>query len=249
MKFVQGYSQMDIKSPWCLSSFDKVEKKAVIYKVDSILAPPAGFEKAIRDAIHTAKLDALPSTSKVRFTTGFDLTSAKGKLQKKFGKYKINDPVEIDNGGYPARIVVICDPADVPKAFESGAVLAGTSKMMMDFIYDRPQTDFVFCMENQFDIFKLNDTFQAAVNKMQIELPVCKNEKKGLYNQYVIQDIEKLELFARPLLSGDSSKTSIILGDLSMEPDQIIKNLEIVENKIIQNFKWATGKAGKASQK
>jgi len=77
--------------------------------------------------ILAAKLDALPLTSKIRFTTGFELTSAKGKLQKKFAKYEMKQSIDIDNGGYKARIVVICDPADVPKAFENGASLAGSS--------------------------------------------------------------------------------------------------------------------------
>lgn len=42
---------------------------------------------------------------------------------------------------------------------------------MLDFIYDRPKVDFIFCMENQFDVFKRNDTFQAALNQMKVELP------------------------------------------------------------------------------
>ena len=42
---------------------------------------------------------------------------------------------------------------------------------MLDFIYDRPNVDFCFVTENQFDIFKRNDTFQSALVQMDVELP------------------------------------------------------------------------------
>lgn len=43
--------------------------------------------------------------------------------------------------------------------------------MMLDYIYDRPETDYLFCMQSQFDLFSKNDTFIAAVTKTGAELP------------------------------------------------------------------------------
>ena len=63
----------------------------------------------------------------------------------------------------------------------------------------------------------------------------------------MIKDVEKISKYSFPLISGDSNHTSIILGDLTMEPDQIIENLIAVEEQLRLNFKWATGKLGKAS--
>ena len=48
---------------------------------------------------------------------------------------------------------------------------------------------------------------------------------------------------------GNKDNTEVILGDLSMEPKHIINNLKAVEETLTKHFKWATGKAGKASAK
>ena len=43
--------------------------------------------------------------------------------------------------------------------------------MMLDFIYDKPEVDFVFCMENQLDLFKGNQLFSNTAKKMGAALP------------------------------------------------------------------------------
>ena len=114
--------------------------------------------------------------------------------------------------------------------------------MMLDFIYDRPETDFCFCMEGQFDLFSNNDTFLTAVKKMGVELPVCKNPKKNVYNEFVIKEPEEMKKYAKPLLSGDMDRTSIILGDLSMPQDVVLSNLEKVEGELVNYLRWAKSK-------
>ena len=113
---------------------------------------------------------------------------------------------------------------------------------MLDFIYDRPETDFCFCMESQFDLFSNNDTFLTAVKKMGVELPVCKNPKKNVYNEFVIKEPEEMKKYAKPLLSGDMDRTSIILGDLSMPQDVVLSNLEKVEGELVNYLRWAKSK-------
>ena len=71
----------------------------------------------------------MPKSTKVRFETGFKLTTEKGKLKKKFEKFRFKHPIDIPNGGYKAKIVVICDPTEISKCFDSGASIAGSSSM------------------------------------------------------------------------------------------------------------------------
>ena len=65
----------------------------------------------------------------------------------------------------------------------------------------------------------------------------------------MIKEPEKIEKYAKPLLSGNKDKTSIILGDLGTPQDAILSNLEQVEVAISQSLKWAKSKAGKQAGK
>ena len=145
-KFIQGYSSLNTTGTWCrLGTNESVENKATIFRVDDIVRQPTDIKSSVFDIMESkiflilfqkvlhsicfiaALLDALPSQSVIKFHTEFNLVSAKGKLQSKFRKFKFRNGIDIANGGYRARICVICDPVDVPKAFENGAMIAGSS--------------------------------------------------------------------------------------------------------------------------
>lgn len=249
-KFIQGYSSIDNNPPWCRKASTVTDEKiSTIFKVDEISIPPLELENAVEKVFETGELDYLPKKSKIVFKSSFKLETEKGKLQKRFDKLLIQNGVDIENGGFNARICVVCDPNDVSKAFENGATIAGSSKMMLDFIYDRPKVDYVFVTENQFEVFRRNDTFQSALKQMNVNLPAVKNEKRGIYNEFVIKEIDSIKKYVKPLLSGDKSDIRIILGELSMNPDQIVDNMRKVEEEIQNLFKWATNKTGKAADK
>ncbi len=43
--------------------------------------------------------------------------------------------------------------------------------MMLDFVYEKPEVDYCFCLENQFEVFRRNDTFKTTLQKMAVEIP------------------------------------------------------------------------------
>jgi hypothetical protein len=42
---------------------------------------------------------------------------------------------------------------------------------MLDFVYEKPDVDYCFCLENQFEVFRRNDTFKTTLQKMEVEIP------------------------------------------------------------------------------
>merc|ERR1712130_60096 len=247
--FIKGVSTKP-SAPWCKmsSAAAGAEKKSTIYRVEDILSPPSEAAKAIEKVKEVAALEFLPKNSAITFETTIELDTEKGKITKKFNATQIATGIEFPNGGRNARIVVICDPGEVAKAFENGAQIAGSSQMMLDFIYEKPEVDFVFCMENQLDLFKGNQLFSNTAKKMGAALPVVKNEKKMIYNEFVIKDLEEIADYAKPLLKGNADHCQILLGDLTMDSDTLISNLEKVEEEINKIFKFVKSRKGKAAE-
>ena len=58
-----------------------------------------------------------------------------------------------------------------------------------------------------------------------------KNEKKMIYNEFVIKDMEDIAEYAKPLLKGNAEHCQILLGDLTMDSDTLLSNLEKVEEE------------------
>lgn len=96
-----------------------------------------------------------------------------------------------------------------------------------------------------------------------------------MYNEYVIKEVDSIKKYSKPLLSGTRvsstvnthtyifyqifeclrpvhtgtmEKTSVIVGDLTMDSETILENVKIIENEIKSSFRWATGKKGKSAE-
>ncbi|CAG5098719.1 Oidioi.mRNA.OKI2018_I69.XSR.g15915.t1.cds [Oikopleura dioica] len=249
--FVQGYSSFNTTASWCDNSSDQDsnEVQDLIFKVDEIETEAKPVLACVSDLMKTSKVEYLESNLPIQLRMGVDFETNKDKIKKRFNKFQIRHVIDMDNGGRNARIIVVCDPSETAAALEFGALLAGSSKMMLDFVYEKPEVDYCFCLENQFEVFRRNDTFKTTLQKMAVDIPVVLNEKKGKFNEYVINDLDVIQKFNKPLLCGSKEDFGVVVGDMSMSEEKLIENIQIVTDKLSKLFGFAMTKQGKSADK
>jgi len=249
--FVQGYSSNNAAASWCDNSNDleSNEVQDLIFKVEQIETPAKPVLSAVADLIKTSKVEFLETNHPIQLRMGIEFETNKDKIKKRFNKFQIRHVIDMDNGGRNAKIIVVCDPSETAAALEFGALLAGSSKMMLDFVYEKPEVDYCFCLENQFEVFRRNDTFKTTLQKMAVEIPIVLNEKKGKFNEYVINDLDVIQKFNKPLLCGSKDDFGVVVGDLSMGEEKLIENIQIVTDKLSNLFGFAMTKQGKSADK
>merc|ERR1712037_441787 len=201
--FVQGYSSANAAASWCDNSNDleSNEVQDLIFKVDQIETPAKPVLSAVADLLKTSKVEFLETNHPIQLRMGIEFETNKDKIKKRFNKFQIRHVIDMDNGGRNAKIIVVCDPSETAAALEFGALLAGSS------------------------IFRRNDTFKTTLQKMEVEIPVVLNEKKGKFNEYVINDLDVIQKFNKPLLCGSKDDFGVVVGDLSMGEEKLIENV------------------------
>ncbi len=102
---------------------------------------------------------------------------------------------------------------------------------------------------------------------------VVLNEKKGKFNEYVINDLDVIQVaqkrtllytqralisiyysrffqkFNKPLLCGSKDDFGVVVGDLSMGEEKLIENIQVVTDKLSNLFGFAMTKQGKSADK